>query len=78
MLTSRSQKTEGVKPNCHDIINQITRIDGGLGTLYTSHYKIGYYIPAIVKNGRPQRNLYITHCKNGYIKIHSNIHKRPP
>ena len=54
MLTSRSQKTEWVKPNSHDIINQITRIDGGLGTLYTSHYKIGYSIHAIVKNGRPQ------------------------
>ena len=49
MLTSRSQMTECVKPNSHDIINQITRIDSGLGTLYTSHYKIGYSIPAIVK-----------------------------
>ena len=57
----------GLKPNSHDIINQITRIDGGLGTLYTSHYKIGYSIPAIVKNGRPQRNLYIAHY--GYIKM---------
>ena len=38
MLTSRSQKTELVNPNSHDIINQITRIDSGLGTLYEFHH----------------------------------------
>ena len=49
MLTSRSQMTERVKTNSHDIINQITRIDSGFGTFYNSHYIIGYSIPAIVK-----------------------------
>ena len=46
---NKPKSNDGVKPNSHDIINQITRIDSGLGTLYTSHYKIGYSIPAIVK-----------------------------
>ena len=41
MLTSRSQMTERVKPNSHDI-NKPDHKDrySGLGTLYTSHYKI--------------------------------------